>query len=231
MKMNPWRGLISPGVALVALACSSIPEEPGGSEGVRASDSESGKDVVSPVTKARPARRLVLDPYDGLAEVAPVVLKAAGLVYTGDASVVVNQGPDGPVVQLAVQMTASEVGRSLQFSVPLTEQQSKRLFVTGKLDLDGSVLATVTEPKGDAYVPIRSVAYATLPNGSDRIEVTFADEAARAQLPGSATMIGTVGLGCMVARDEMHTVLDDPMIRSPFCRGATERFALTALVP
>lgn len=248
-------------LGLVALGCSSVPEEE--ASGGLPSDTSAGKDPAtrSSSSAASPPKALprltsrAIDSDDQLPESGAVFAQIAGALYTGDAAVVVTQASTNAVYSPPAGASASDAARrsgvqtdtvelsmnvgngeqQLSFSVRLTEKDSKALFSSGELLLDDSNFAALSQGNGQQIVRVTKLSFERLPSGADQIVATFgaADQAVPMNLPDEVTFKGALRLVCSPAAKagEVHSMLDDPMLRSPFCQAKARLFALQAFAP
>jgi hypothetical protein len=193
----------------------------------------------------------LVDADDQLAVSDPVAAVLGGSMYTGDAAVVLTQATASTVtlapgasgrralvqedsVELVVRVAND--GQQLSFTIPLKESESQSLFSMGQLALGESSLASLLGYDGKQQVfRITKLDYKRLDSGLDQITASFGplEEGATIAVPAPVTFTGTVRLLCLAAAAarQVHTLLDDPMLRSPFCQSKLKPFALQLLAP
>jgi hypothetical protein len=176
-------------------------------------------------------------------------------LYTGDAAVMVTQAstnavyappsgtsPAGVARRSGVQsdtvafsMNIGNGEQQLSFSVPLTEKDSKALFSAGQLLLGESHFAALSRGDVQQIVRVSKLTFKQLPSGADQIVASFAapEQGVPANLPDEVTFKGAIRLLCAPAAKagEVHSLLDDPMLRSPFCQAKVRLFALQPFAP
>jgi hypothetical protein len=238
------------------LGCSTAPDEP--APGSAAADAPLTPPAAAPnagtlapadVGSTLNAAARLVDPDDQLPVSDPVFALLDGVTYAGDASIIVTQAASNHVslrpgsseravaqedtVDFAVTVTTG--GRQLAFSVPLTEADGKALFSQGSLALPESRFGSVLEHEGQQVFRVVSLAYKRSSKGVDQITASFAaiGDGEPLNVPSQVTIVGTVRLTCMPAAPAggIHTSLDDPMLRSPFCQTKVKSFGLRAFAP
>lgn len=203
---------------------------------------------ADPANTLRAAAELI-DADDQLPLTDPVFTVLGGATYTGDVSVVLTQASASGVSLLPSQsgsrplaqedsvefvVRVASGGKQLSFSIPLKEDQSQALFSKGQLTLGESSLASLLGYDGQQVFRVLKLTYKRWPNGIDQVTASFAPfEDGAANVPGQMTFTGAVRLLCLPAAPagQLPVLLDDPMLRSPFCQAKIKPFALQVLAP
>jgi hypothetical protein len=197
----------------------------------------------------------VIDVDDQLPVRDPVFAVFDGAAYTGDASVVITQasartvsfvpsasldnGLSGRSVaqqdSIVLAVRVARGNRQLSFTIPLQEFESRELFSRGKLVLGDSSLASLLGFNAEEVFRVVTLAYERRPNGVDQITARFApiEQLGAPSMPSEVTFTGSVHVVCLPAAPagQVHSLLDDPMLRSPFCQAKVKAFGLHAFAP